>query len=566
MGLRKLIGVIVLGVLFGTKVSAGPIDLKPEDRELLASYARDTWRSIETVAGAGCLPADQLRKTKDGWVAEGLTSPTNIAGYLWSTLAAERLKLISHEESGRRINAVLATLVRLERSYGFFYNWYEPASGARALAWPTGGTIRPFLSSVDNGWLAAALILVGNVRPELKPQTDAILGPMDFAFFYDPYDPANPVAHPGLLYGGYWTDDKTYTGFHYGTLNAETRIASYVGIARGQLPVDHYFRMTRAFPEGPGASSGPSAVYQGVEVAERSRTYRGMKLVPSWEGTMFEALMVPLFVPEAEWAPTSWGLNHTLYAVAQMEYGLSDARLGYWGISASADPAGGYRAYGVAEIGSRVRPTARGREAVVTPHATFLALDLLPREAMANLRALSTHFPVYGMYGFYDAVDVATGQVSDSLLVLDQAMIMASISNALDDDFLRRGFSVGKVEAMIRPLIAPERFAVDGSLDPRARQLATLSGASAAAAPLTPIVLRDGAEPLHSDSTSNNVVPIDGPHDWFVSAILANISWADGLSTVLVQGFSPFFPTRDAWRRDPRDVPWLITETTGSNP
>ncbi|MHC5538654.1 glucoamylase family protein [Singulisphaera rosea] len=565
MGLRKLVGAIAFGILVGTNASASPIDLKPEDRELLASYARDTWRSIEAVAAAGSLPADQLRKTKAGWVAEGLTSPTNVAGYLWSTLAAERLNLISHEESGRRISGVLGTLVRLERSHGFFYNWYEPASGARALAWPSGGAIRPFLSSVDNGWLAVALMLVGNVRPDLKPQADAILEPMDFAFFYDPYDPANPVAHPGLLYGGYWTDDKHFTGFHYGTLNAETRIASYVGIARGQLPADHYFRMARAFPEGSTSTaiSVHPAVYQGVEVAERSRTYRGIRLVPSWEGTMFEALMVPLFVPESEWAPTSWGLNHTLYASAQMEYGLTDARLGYWGISASADPAGGYRAYGVAEIGSRVRPSARGRETVVTPHATFLALAFLPREAMANLRALSTHFPVYGSYGFYDAVDVVSGQVSDSLLVLDQAMIMASISNALDGDFLHRAFSVGKVETVIRPLIAPERFAVDGNLDPQIGHIADVHRASADGAPPTSVVLRDSAQRAQAHRPSEGVVSDDNPADRFVTALF-DLSWADGLSTILVEGFSPFLTSGDAWRGNSRDVPWLLTEITGS--
>src|SRR5262249_35900337 len=56
------------------------------------------------------------------------------------------------------------------------------------------------------------------------------------------------------------------------------------------------------------------------------------------------------------------------------------------------------------------------------------------------------------------AVDVHTGRVSDRVLVLDQGMILAAIANALDDDVLARTFCAGAVEAVIRPLIAPEHF------------------------------------------------------------------------------------------------------------
>src|SRR4029077_14216579 len=111
-----------------------------------------------------------------------------VAAYLWSTLAAEDLRLIAPEETSRRLGQTLTTLAQLERSHGFFYNWYDPATAQPARAWPSGGPLRPFLSVVDNGWLAAALILIGNTRPEFRPATDAILGPMNFGFFYDPFD------------------------------------------------------------------------------------------------------------------------------------------------------------------------------------------------------------------------------------------------------------------------------------------------------------------------------------------------------------------------------------------
>ena len=139
----------------------------PDDRALLASYARDTWHSFEAFTQPGGLPADELRRVDSGWVAGQYTSPTNIAAYLWSTLAAEGLHLIGPGEADRRLaetldvrgpaGAVPRLLLQLVRPP-------RPAPGS--ATWPGGDVaVRPFLSSVDNGWLAAALMMVGNARP-----------------------------------------------------------------------------------------------------------------------------------------------------------------------------------------------------------------------------------------------------------------------------------------------------------------------------------------------------------------------------------------------------------------
>ena len=55
-------------------------------------------------------------------------------------------------------------------------------------------------------------------------------------------------------------------------------------------------------------------------------------------------------------------------------------------------------------------------------------------------------------------MNVSTGVVSDRVLALDQGMIMAAIANALADDAMRHAFSDGPIEAVLRPLIAPEEF------------------------------------------------------------------------------------------------------------
>ncbi len=73
--------------------------LSMADRDQLAVYARDTWRSLDALAGSGALPSDSLSRTEVGWKAAEYTSPTNVAAYLWSTIAAEHLQIITPEDS-----------------------------------------------------------------------------------------------------------------------------------------------------------------------------------------------------------------------------------------------------------------------------------------------------------------------------------------------------------------------------------------------------------------------------------------------------------------------------------
>jgi hypothetical protein len=456
-------------------------ELTREDRAELLRYAGDTWRSFEKLALPSGLPADKLSRDGGGWGQPSMqTSPTNIAAYLWSTLAAERLNVISQSQARLRLDRTLATLSRMDRSHGFFLNDVDPRTGETLkLSLDGSKPRRGLVSAVDNAWLAAALMMVANTQPQFRERAGKLLQDMDFQFFYDAYDPADRARHPGLLHVGYWTNDSSFYG-HYGMLNSEARIASYLGITQGHLPREHYYRMFRTLPSYFGAQEqipqGIYREYQGVKVFEGSYSYRGARIVPTWGGSMFEALMVTLFVPEDVWAPRSWGINHPLYARAQVQHGLEDAAYGYWGFSPAVSPRGEYRVYGLDALGSSalgyvsyepeggllpvVPATTRSKLAhgVVTPYASFLALRYMPREAMANLRALASRFPVYGPLGFHDSVDVTAGVVSGSVLAVDQGMIMAAIANELADDALQHAFSDGAVERSIRTLIEIEEF------------------------------------------------------------------------------------------------------------
>src|SRR5690606_37036018 len=147
-----------------------------------------------------------------------------------------------------RVAATLAGLARLARhpASGMYYNWYDPRTGEVLRAWPEDGSpVHPFLSSVDNGWLAAGLLVVEGAVPELRPQARALRTPMDFGFYYDPQG-RGPDFPAGVIRGGFWDEqppgcsvvgnhrgrgpDVFYTRHHYDNTVTETRIATYLGI------------------------------------------------------------------------------------------------------------------------------------------------------------------------------------------------------------------------------------------------------------------------------------------------------------------------------------------------
>ena len=100
---------------------------------------------------------------------------------------------------------------------------------------------------------------------------------------------------------------------------------------------------------------------------------------------------------------------------------------------------------------------------MVTPHASFLALDVAPQQAFANITALRSRYPgVYGAAGFFDAVNPTTGAVGHRDLVLDQSMIMAALDNALRDRALQRDFARDPVAWAAHTYLSAETMSLTG--------------------------------------------------------------------------------------------------------
>ena len=412
--------------------SAYMVTLDERDRAYLRGVAQKTWRYFETFCGEEdhWLPPDNVQERQGRKVARR-TSPTNIGMGLLATLSAHDLGFIDPADALDRIERTLNTLEGLERHEGHFLNWYSTASLA---------PLHPrYVSTVDSANLAGSLMTLaaGLRRPRsaasggstqewwgergaaLAGRAEAFAEEMDFRFLYDKDRRIFSIGYRLADLEGPGRLDSSY----YDLLASEARLASFVAIAKGDVPPEHWFQLGRALVSVSGA---PTLV--------------------SWSGSMFEYLMPLIFMrnyPDTLLQRTSESAVH-----AQIHY----ARLRGvpWGISESAynqvDRNGNYqyKAFGVPELGLK---RGLSEELVVAPYATALAAMVDPVQAAHNLRRLARE-GAEGDFGFYEAIDYtprdvendekserAEGQpaVVEAYFAHHQGMSLIALANALLD-------------------------------------------------------------------------------------------------------------------------------------
>ncbi len=173
---------------------------------------------------------------------------------------------------------------------------------------------------------------------------------------------------------------------YYDMLASECRLASFLAIAKGDVPQRHWFRLGRAI----------------------TTTTEGYALL-SWSASMFEYLM-PILLMKS-WPGTLLDETYQTVVRRHMEYGRQQRVP--WGISESAfntrdgEQNYQYQAFGVPGLGLK-----RGllEDVVVAPYATLLALPIDPHAAYLNLRELESRDAV-GRWGFYEAIDYTPGRI-----------------------------------------------------------------------------------------------------------------------------------------------------------
>jgi len=226
-----------------------------------------------------------------------------------------------------------------------------------------------------------------------------------------------------LLSIGYPVAEGTLDPSWYDLLASEARLASFMAIAKGDVPARHWFRLGRAVtPVAYGAA------------------------LISWSGSMFEYLMPSLVMRAPEGSLVE--RTNRLIVRRQIDYGT---KLGMpWGVSESAYNARDleftyqYSNFGVPALGLK---RGLGENAVVAPYATALATMVDPEAAARNFDRLAAA-GASGRYGFYEALDYTpirvpkgkTVAIVRAFMAHHQGMTIVAIANALLDGTMRARF------------------------------------------------------------------------------------------------------------------------------
>jgi hypothetical protein len=259
---------------------------------------------------------------------------------------------------------------------------------------------------------------------------------------------------------GFFVDERGRSPYHYATLYTEARVGSLIAIGKGDVPESHWFHMLRTFPPDCDWQSQPPKQRNPKRVRGFATTggwyeWKELRFVPSWGGSMFEALMPTLFVDERRFAPKSLGKNAEVHVEVQRRWASEVLGWPVFGLSPAVAPGpDGYREYGVPVLGT----SKSYHEAAVTPHAVALALAVAPATATATLRELVTRYDVYGEFGFYDSVDPKSGEVGTAYLALDQGMLFLALANHLKDGLVQRLFAADPIAQRALPILADEDF------------------------------------------------------------------------------------------------------------
>ena len=253
---------------------------------------------------------------------------------------------------------------------------------------------------------AAAVAVPDERLGQIAERASAWANGMTFGFLYN--------AERELFSIGYNATTGRLDANHYDLLASEACIASFLAIARGEVPRKHWFRLGRLV----------------------TRTYGEIGLM-SWGGTLFEYLMPRLLLPTAPGVLLDQAQRSAV--AQQIAFGRETNQP--WGISESgyyAFDAGQvykYQSFGVPGLGLK-----RGldRDRVIAPYATLLAVDIDAPAAIRNFARLR-EVGGEGPYGFYEAIDFTPGRAGEdgspsvvrSYMAHHQGMGLLAIANRL---------------------------------------------------------------------------------------------------------------------------------------
>ena len=334
------------------------------------------------------------------------TSPTDIAYSFTSVVAAYELEYIDKAKAIDFIDRILTAVEKLEKWHGHLYNWYNIKTLEKM--WPY------FISTVDSGNLVAALYVIRSLVTDagekaLIDRIDVLIEQADFKKLYKEDRHLFCLGYDGIR--------QDYNLSFYEYFASESRLTSFVAIAKGDVPAEHWFAADKSLI--------------------RYKRYKGLV---SWFGSLFEYFMPLAF--QKTYRNTLLDESYFFAVYAQKDFIKKASKKMPWGISESSynylDDAKNYK-YGSFGVPFLKFKSIGKYPLVISPYSSIMALPLYDKDVYTNIKKLK-RLDMTGTYGFYDAYDGDDETPVKVYYAHHQGMILAGFANYLSENIIQKHF------------------------------------------------------------------------------------------------------------------------------
>ena len=401
-----------------------------KDKEYLKEIAKDTWKFFKDNLNEenNYLPPDNYQDDRKIKLVDR-TSSTNIGLALLAVVSANDLNYEDKSSTVVLINKMLDVIGSLQKWYGHLYNWYN----IRTLQ-----PLEPkYVSTVDSGNFVGYLYVVKewayeNELKDIYNKCSKLIDDTDFSKLFD--------TDKKIFSIGFDVEKNELTDSYYDLLASEARQASFIAIAKKDVDVKHWSKLSRTLT-----------------------TLNKYKGLVSWSGTSFEYLMPNVNMPKYEGTL----LDETCKFMV-MSQRLYAKKLDIpWGISESAFNLKDlynnyqYKAFGIPWLGLK---RGLSDDMVVSSYGSILAIMDFPVEVIENLKVLKK-YGMQGKYGFYESIDFTPSRldknseysVVKTYMAHHQGLILLSLNNLFNDNILQKRF-MGNPEIEAVDILLQERM------------------------------------------------------------------------------------------------------------
>ena len=396
--------------------------LNKKEKDYTLEIGKRTWKFFKTYLTPqnNYLITDNFQNGRRQEIVDR-TSSTNIGLSILAIISAYDLKYIEIDETIDLLYNVMKSVDSLQKWNGHLYNWYNIKTKEPLIP--------RYISTVDSGNFIGYLYVTRTFLQEhLKEDNrleekikdileivNRIIENTNFAYLYDNKNQIFSI--------GFNVEENKLTDSYYDLLASEARQASFVAIAKKDVPSKHWNNLSRTL-----TSLGK---------------YKGLV---SWSGTAFEYLMPNINMPKYKGSLLDEACNFMI--MSQMKYsktlnlpwGISEAAFNLKDLHSNYQ----YKAFGIPWLGLK---RGLADELVVSAYGGILALPDRPKEVIENLKQLE-QYGMYDKYGFYESIDFTPERVEkgkkaavvETYMAHHQGLILLSINNLFNNNILQKRF------------------------------------------------------------------------------------------------------------------------------